>query len=128
VARRKRHGLQDDDVCIMCGQEAESADHLFLGCVVTRELWYRLLMPAGLSALAPAGVERLAVWWLRQRLLLQSDARPPFDSFILLVTWCTWKERNSRTFQRTATGIDGLLAAVIREAEDWTEAGFSTLS
>lgn len=128
AARRKRHGLQDDDVCIMCGQEAESADHLFLGCVVTRELWYRLLMPAGLSALAPAGVERLAVWWLRQRLLLQSDARPPFDSFILLVTWCTWKERNSRTFQRTATGIDGLLAAVIREAEDWTEAGFSTLS
>ena len=31
--RRKRHGLQDDDTCILCGQETETCDHLLAGCV-----------------------------------------------------------------------------------------------
>lgn len=29
---------QDDDACVLCGQESETVDHLFIGCVLTREL------------------------------------------------------------------------------------------
>jgi hypothetical protein len=48
-----RHGLQDTDVCALFDLESETGDHLFLGCVVARELWFRLLSPVGLVALVP---------------------------------------------------------------------------
>jgi hypothetical protein len=63
--RRKRHGLQDTDDCAMCGQASDTADHLFLGCVMARQLWYRLLAPVGLAALVPEGHDKLVSWWLQ---------------------------------------------------------------
>jgi hypothetical protein len=96
--RRKRHGLQDDDACILCGQALETGDHLFLGCVLTRELWFSLLAPVGLTALVPKGADDLGSWWLRQQRRLDNDARPPFYSLLLLISWCIWKGRNNRTF------------------------------
>ena len=35
--RRARHGLQEDDTCILCAQGAETSDHLFVGCVFAME-------------------------------------------------------------------------------------------
>jgi hypothetical protein len=82
AARRKRHGLQDDDACVLCSQEPETADHLIIGCAFTRELWFGLLDPLGLTALLPTASEDVAPWWLRQRLQLDGDARPAFDSML----------------------------------------------
>jgi len=65
--RRKRYGLQDDDACAICGQAPETGEHMFLGCVVARELWFSLLAPVGLSALVREDAEEIASWWLRQR-------------------------------------------------------------
>ena len=101
----------------------ESANHL-----MARQLWYRLLAPVGLAALTPDGDDHLATWWLRQRKRVQGDARPPFDSLMLLVSWCTWKERNNRTFARSALGPPGLFRVVVTDAEDWVAAGFKTLA
>lgn len=44
--------LRDDDACVLCEQEAESGDHLLIGCVVMKELWCALLTPLGLASLA----------------------------------------------------------------------------
>lgn len=63
---RKRHGLQDEDACALCNQEPETADHLLVGCVVTRELWSSLLAPLGLQTLAPTREEDATLWWLRE--------------------------------------------------------------
>lgn len=128
AARRKRHGLQDDDACALCGQEPETCDHLFTGCVLTRYLWAQLLLPLGLLSLAPQAMEDVCSWWLRQRERLDSSLRAAFDSLLLLVSWLAWKERNNRTFTRPATGARELYLLVIKEAEDWTLAGFKTLS
>jgi len=38
--QRKRHGLQNDDACTLYNQESETVDHLFAGCVVSREVWF----------------------------------------------------------------------------------------
>ena len=85
--RRRRQGLQDDDACALCGQSAETSEHLFLGCVVARELWFSLLAPVGLSALVPEGAEDVATWRLQLMGRLDNDTRPPFDSLILLIAW-----------------------------------------
>jgi hypothetical protein len=60
--------------------------------------------------------------------MLSAEARPAFDSVLLLTSWCVWKERNNRTFNRVAIGLQALLLVVFREAEDWIDAGFSHLA
>ena len=102
--RRKKHGLQDDDPCVLCGQESETPDHLFIGCVLTREVWFALLAPLGLTVLAPGHTEDATSRWLRQRLRIDAAGRPAFDSMILLISWVIWKERNSRNSRATSEG------------------------
>jgi hypothetical protein len=124
---RKRHDLQDSDACVFCAPEVETSDHLFTGCVQTRELWCSLLAPAGLLALAPDHTQSAAVWWLGQRALLERAARPSFDSLVLLISWIIWKERNDRTFARSAAGASELRLRTIQEADYWLRAGFHSL-
>lgn len=128
VERRKRHGLQDDDACVLCGQAPKTSEHLFLGCVIARELWFSLLAPIGLSTLVPEGTDDVGSWWLRQRQRLDIAARPTFDLLTLLISWNTWKERNNRTFAGVAVGTHVLFRVAVSEAEDWVQAGFRTLS
>jgi len=85
--RRKQHGLHEADDCALCNQGNETSDHLFLGCVVARELWFKSLHPVGLDALVPAANAKLDDWWLRERLRIASDARPTFDTLVLPVSW-----------------------------------------
>lgn len=82
----------------------------------------------GASVSYRAGDEELGEWWIRQRLRLDVDARPPFDSVLLLVAWCVWKEeqRNiSEVVGKPAVYVSGYM---LREAEDWISAGISTLA
>jgi hypothetical protein len=51
--RLRQHGLQDSDVCALCAQEVETLDHLLLGCVHSRETWFRVLRYFNLQASAP---------------------------------------------------------------------------
>jgi hypothetical protein len=39
-----------------------------------------------------------------------------------------WKERNSRTFAREHAAVHELYRKVLREADDWIKAGFTTLA
>ncbi|KAJ0733150.1 putative reverse transcriptase zinc-binding domain-containing protein [Helianthus annuus] len=41
-ALSKRNCYNGDDVCVLCRDEAESADHLFCACPVAAEVWYRV--------------------------------------------------------------------------------------
>jgi hypothetical protein len=47
---------------------------------------------------------------------------------MLLIAWAVWKERNNRTFSRSASGRQELFRKVVQEAEDWVLAGFKTLA
>lgn len=38
--RLMRHGLQDDDTCVLCLQCSETLNHIVLGCVVSRQVWF----------------------------------------------------------------------------------------
>jgi len=70
---------------------------------------------------------KLGDWWLQQRMRLHADARRPFDTMLLLISWCLWKERNNRTFQGTSADLQAIYHAVISEADEWISAGISTL-
>jgi len=57
--RRKRHGLQDNETCALCDQAAETGSHLFIGCMFSRQVWFKLLEPLQLAALVPDGDHEL---------------------------------------------------------------------
>jgi ribosomal protein S14 len=111
--RRKRHDLQETDECVPCGQEKETIEHLALGCVVARQLWFLLLEPVGLTVLVPERPDDLGEWWMQQRVLLHPDARLAFDTLLLLTSWTLWKERNSRTFRGIASTVEIIYRTLI---------------
>jgi hypothetical protein len=128
AARRKRHGLQDEDACNLCDQEPETAMHLAGECVYAREVWYRTLHPIGLHQLAPQPGIGYLDWWLHSRLLLPSIQRRGFHSLVILVAWCIWKERNNIVFQGRSRAAAVLVVDIGEEAERWSLAGFSHLA
>jgi hypothetical protein len=124
---RMRHGLQDSAECALCGQEDETVDHLLVGCVFTRDLWFRLLWPRGWEPLLPSLGCRLSAWWMNSRSLLPANLRMSFDSMLLLVSWQVWKERNARVFNRTACSVEQTRRALLEEADEWVAASFTAI-
>jgi hypothetical protein len=51
--RLRRHGMRDSDTCALCAEEVETLDHLLLGCVHSRETWFRVLRFYSLDHLTP---------------------------------------------------------------------------
>jgi hypothetical protein len=45
-----------------------------------------------------------------------------------LVSWCTWKERNRRTFDRRTLSAQQLLTSIQEEGDAWVGAGFRSLA
>jgi hypothetical protein len=65
--RRRCHGLTDDDVCALCSQAPETIDHLLVACVVSRELWFKVLCQSGWQGLMPQQDATFSEWWLWSR-------------------------------------------------------------
>ena len=66
--RRKRHNLQDGDSCTFCDQQSESINHLLVGCVFAREVWYMVLRKGNLQRLTPSpSASDFVHWWLQSR-------------------------------------------------------------
>lgn len=86
--RRKRHGLQDQDTCVLCIQESEMIDHLLVNCSFTREIWFRSLRWLGWETVAPTNeTQWLAEWWVAARKRIPKEVRKTFDSMVTLTCW-----------------------------------------
>jgi hypothetical protein len=57
-----------------------------------------------------------------------NELRRGFDSAVLLVSWRTWKERNSRVFDGVASLAAQVVLKVLEDGEEWVRTGFSALS
>ncbi|KAF8723592.1 hypothetical protein HU200_021549 [Digitaria exilis] len=128
AARRKRHHLQDDDFCALCGSESESIDHLLVGCSFTRQVWHQLLLRENAASLTPTTQDlALAAWWTRGRKLIHKKSRKPFDSTVVLVSWAIWLERNARTFNRQHRTVAQMVDHILKEAPAWVHARYKTI-
>ena len=116
AARRKRHGLQDDDSCVLCAQSSETIDHLLITCPFSREIWFKVLHKVGWDFAVPnVQTEKFTTWWTDIRKQIPRSNRRGFDSLVVLICWQIWKERNNRTFDRSTSTIDGGVVRVIDE-------------
>jgi hypothetical protein len=98
-----RRGLNARSMCPLCEQESETANHIAVGCVLAREVWYSTLRRCDLQHLTPIADDELIRWWPEARQRVPRPHRKGFDSIVLLLmVWTLWKEQNSRVFQRYA--------------------------
>jgi hypothetical protein len=111
----QKHGLLSDSSCALCDQAPESIEHLLLTCVFSRELWSVQLRRVGFQFLTPAQEGALADWWLRRRKKIFMDHRKGFDSFVVLMVWLIWKERNARVFHGASRTVAQLASSVLDE-------------
>ena len=128
TARRKKHGLQDDDTCVLCAQTSETVDHLLTVCLFTREVWFRMLRRLGWDTLAPDTESTFFVtWWSAARKQISKDNRRCLDTLVILTSWLLWKERNDRTFDQRVRTVDDVLTWVYDEIVAWFQEGFRCL-
>jgi hypothetical protein len=53
--------------------------------------------------------------------------RKGFDSFVLLVGWSLWKERNARTFREESSAAPVLFFKIWDEVSLWATSGYRGL-
>jgi hypothetical protein len=126
--RMARRGLNARATCPLCEQENETADHIAVGCVLVREVWYNSLQRCNLQHLTPAADDELIRWWPEARLRVPRPHRKGFDSIVLLVVWTLWKERNSRVFERYAETLPTICQRIADEVELWKLSGAAGLA
>jgi hypothetical protein len=119
----KVHLFLYNTMCPLCEQESETADHIAVGCVLAREIWYNTLRRCDLQHLTPIADGELIRWWPEARQRVPRPQRKGFDSIVLLVVWTLWKERNSRVFQRYAETLCTICQRVADEVELWKLSG-----
>jgi hypothetical protein len=80
--------LPNHGPCALCSRE-ETVDHSLLRCVVSREVWFKVLRKFGWQWLAPGPIPYLYIadWWLQLRKQIDKRRRRVFDSLIVLVAW-----------------------------------------
>ncbi|GJN37851.1 hypothetical protein PR202_gb26844 [Eleusine coracana subsp. coracana] len=59
AARLQKHELQDSNLCALCSQECEHLDHLFMSCVYSREIWFKVMRRWSSPNMAPTSHDRL---------------------------------------------------------------------
>ena len=94
-----RHGLQEEmSSCFTCLQEFDTIEHVLVQCVFAREVWYRCFDAAGVQVAVPGTADGFAAWWLAVRKGFSKNNKRTFDTFVILIAWSLWKQRNARLF------------------------------
>jgi hypothetical protein len=60
--RLQRRGMDHPERCSLCDQDQETLNHMLLGCVFAREIWFKLLLLVNLQHLAHQSCE--GVLWI----------------------------------------------------------------
>jgi hypothetical protein len=80
------------DWCCMCKSDRETIDHLFLQCVVARELWCFVFCLFGVSWGMPTMVpDSLTCWTGLCGKMAHAEI---WEAILLCLMWTIWRERN----------------------------------
>jgi len=101
----------------MCKASGESIDHLFMHCMVARELWSMILQLFGVVWVMPRSVKDMLGSWKGQK--GNHTLIPIWRMAPLCVMWCVWREQNARCFEDCETSLINLKKLVIHTLFLW---------
>jgi hypothetical protein len=94
--RRRQHDrLQSDNVCALCCRILKPSNTSSLGCIYSRETWFKSLHKFGWQLMARTIAQMtFADWWLQARKRVVKTRPKGFESLTMLVAWQLWFQRN----------------------------------
>ncbi|WMV53791.1 hypothetical protein MTR67_047176 [Solanum verrucosum] len=99
-----KRGIQLSPRCFLCGEEAETVNHLFLHCRITNILWSIFINSKGLLWVMPRNiVQALKIW---SSFAYISGHKERWKIIPTCIWWSVWKERNLRCFQNKSNSIE----------------------
>lgn len=115
-----KRGMEHPVACPLCDQLPENINHLLLGCVFSREVWYNFFRHWGKENWTPNAESSLPEWWSS----ISSDGRTKKDlaTVITLVCWMLWKHRNGVVFDKKSPSLARVKAEMAEESLNWSQA------
>jgi hypothetical protein len=117
-----------DSHTLTIAQEFEDIDHLLVGCVFSRQFWYRWLGQVNLQGLTPQPGDRSTIDWKKASDQLQGIAAEGLNSLIILGFWTLWNHRNGCVFEMLTPDVASAIRKAEEELELWEMAGANSLS
>lgn len=101
TADNLRRGLAMEDgldICVLCSEEREVGDRLFVHCDSAHFLWCQFLERCGISSCSPSSVEEVFEVWRFVPLVGHMLVMWRLIPFSIL--WSVWLKRNARIFKQ----------------------------
>ncbi|XP_059310048.1 uncharacterized protein LOC132061211 [Lycium ferocissimum] len=83
--------------CYLCGEQAETVNHLFLHCKVTDQLWQLFLKMKKINWVKSGNIKEVMKCWNRDGNAAKKEKR--WKIVPASIWWTVWKERNQRCFE-----------------------------
>jgi hypothetical protein len=79
----------------------------------------------GINVASPHAYDRWKEWWIETRKNFRKRELRVFHTFVILVSWRHWKQRNARAFTnpRAQFTEEGLMEQIYADWKQWSKAG-----
>ncbi|XP_026451912.1 uncharacterized protein LOC113352288 [Papaver somniferum] len=94
-------GVDIYNSCILCGDDTESHDHVFLHCKVAHKIWSMIFPTSCWSWVVPGNMKMLACNWQHKH--FSASGNFIWSLIPAAVVYTIWLERNKRIFEPNHT-------------------------
>ncbi|XP_016164765.1 uncharacterized protein LOC107607312 [Arachis ipaensis] len=109
--------IQSDSACVLCTKETESAEHLFLRCEVTWQVWCHWVLSFRREWVIPGTIKDLFESW--RGMHNRQQRQKVWMTAFFAVIWNIWLERNARIFNNTRASIEGIQTKTVLSYTEW---------
>lgn len=95
-----KKGMCLPNICLLCYQEEETANHILLHCPYSKEVQDAVLNEIGVTQVFPRSIREFFGGWHLRRALLK--IRKALSLVLPTVWWSIWLQRNQRVFENNA--------------------------
>jgi hypothetical protein len=95
----------------------------------SREVWFQILSGVGLQQCTPdPGEDNLQEWWRVAELRVSKQVWPGYNSLVVIILWCLWKQCNACVFDEVSPAVSRTTLDINSEVSLWCMAGAKGLS
>lgn len=98
-----KRGYQLASRCYLCGEKAETINHLFLHCMWTDQLWRMFICLKGIKWVKPGSIKGVLSSWNRDGNATKKEER--WNIVPACIWWTIWRERNNRCFENVQNNL-----------------------
>jgi hypothetical protein len=109
----------------------ETANHLFVKCLVSRQVWTEISNWVDVPSLHPYrwhANQAVAGWFNELSGSTASSQSRGIQSMAILICWSLWRERNARVFEGVEKNCSRIVADIKEEVWMWCHAGAKHIS